>query len=291
MGLPAKLDRLQMPKDCSFRKPKPGDYLAPVMAVYPAQDSPVHAYDESRLIDAALEGLRTHQETLGAKLTPGVPLAEVPGGTRLGIIDVIVSHSDSPVYLVLQGRGGPILWNLLPMPGVTIAHVVVLGRGTTGVMNVPEGVQVQGGTAAEKGACGVLVELKPDPTEKSARNRGGGGPSRSSGDRIKHYKAYAQWFRTRFGTAPETNLIHHGALSHVLVGPKPAPGAAKAPWRSTDGATVLVTARDLTYAASDADHQTWALARLRGILAGAFGVPETTDLAGLIWPAVIERAN
>ena len=291
MALPASLERLALPESCAFRKPKPSEHLAPVMVLFPAQDSPVHAYDENRLIDAALKGLRAHKETLGEKLPPGASVAEVPGGTRLGIVDVIVSQTDAPVYLVLQSRGGSVLWNLLPMPGVTLAHVAVLGRGAAGVMNVPDGVPVQGGVPAEDGPCGVVPELKPDPTEKAARQGGGKVAGSIAKDRNARYKPYAKWFRATFGAAPETNLIHHGALAHVLVGPMPAPGAAKAQWRSTDGARVMVTARDITYAASDADHQTWALARLRGILAGAFGVPETTDIAGLVRPVVIERAN
>lgn len=286
-ALPSALVPVAAPADCVWRAPRPGDQVAGVYAMAGGPETPVHAYSDARIARAALKGLLEQKKTRGARVASNEDIPELPPGTALRLVDVVVNLPGAPVFLTLQDRAGGILWNLLPAPGTQLGAVTLLSGGASGVANLPAGVPVQGQNLTPDTSCAKgMHPVEPPPETATPRST-----FRFSGDAVrnhqtKRYVDFGKWFEGAFGYASGTNTVVAAGLSHALLGDVPA---APLPHVGPGGGVVHLIPADLTYAASPADHAAWVRARAVLMLTTAFGVTPGTDLGAVLRAQSTER--
>lgn len=287
-GLPAALHPVAVPADCAWRRPGPGDQVATVHTHTGGPYTNAHAYDDALVAQAALRGLREHKARRGTAVTDNGFIVELPPGTALRQVDVVVNLPGAPVFLTLQDARGGVLWNLQPMPGTTLSQVTLLSGGHSGVANVPEGVAVQGQTLTGRASCaGGLKPVEPPPPEAAPRDGYRVKSDRTLNHALRGFDRYAIWFEGAFGHPPGTGVVvQAGGMAHALLGDLPTEAQ---PYRPLQGATLHVIPAPLTYAAATAEHEAWMRDRAVRMLAAAYGTGPEADLGALMRAPLAER--
>jgi hypothetical protein len=144
-------------------------------------------------------------------------------------IDVIVTETSAPVYLVLQTGFAGMIWHVVTAPGVRIAHVAAVGPGGMGVSLPDLATPVE-----------FVERCAPRPVREPAPHwdlfhRIGSDASYEAKAR-GWFADYDSWFRGAFGQGVEGVTVGGFAADHVLAGPVPAAPVA---WRPFQGATVV----------------------------------------------------
>ncbi len=203
--------------DCTARAPAPGEVVANVYGAVSYFESGIHAITHDQLAYQAENWLEDQVRDLSKpRLLPSGRLQ------TMDIVDVYVTDTRAPVYLILQSDGNGLAWNLQLAPGVELAQVTVIAQQTVGVANVPDGVPLDLiGTG-----CGVDVTRMPRPQWDFVENtRNGIGDQDLLDQHYARAGAYADWFYGVFGVGPEQATAGFGKQSYVLAGPMPAADA------------------------------------------------------------------
>ena len=156
------------------------------------------------------------------------------------VIDVFVTESEKPVYLIL-GAYDTKLWNLNLADGVTLSGVVLVGYNVQSVTNLPDGVPASfiSYSALSKDQCMKTPARAVDDgwlAEREAQSAG------SEADRLRRagtqarrkYDQYQKWLKSKVGSP--ALVVSAAETSHVLIGPKPTRPTA---YRSLKGTEVL----------------------------------------------------
>ncbi len=255
--------------DCTARAPAAGEVIANVYGAVSYFESGIHAVTHAQLMSQAEDWLERQVKDL----TKPRPL---PSGRlqTMDIVDVYVTDTSAPVYLILQSDGNGLAWNLQIAPGVELAQVTVVAQQTVGVANVPMGVPLDLiGTG-----CGVDVTRMPKAQWDFVENtRNGIGGSHSQELLDAHYDRagrYADWFYGVFGVDPERGTAGFGKQSYVLAGPLPAPEALL---DYTPMGVMHVTDTALILTGTKQERQSAKIAAIEEILVAAIHGP-VTDL-------------
>lgn len=124
---PAAITTFARNSDCTLRRPAAHEKLVNIRMDDAALRAPVTAFSEGELgqavfnyASAVTERMRLHD------LTPYV-------APEMRAVDIYLTDTSAPLYLLLQNNGDGTVWNLHPAPGVTIAHVASITPYTSGV--------------------------------------------------------------------------------------------------------------------------------------------------------------
>ena len=240
--LPASVETLRIARSCSLRRPAKGERVANVHVTSGLRGSktPIYAFAKKDVMDRAKAWINV------ARMGERRLSAERPIASSLGPVDVIVTDTSAPLYLVLQGGGFSRMWNIHAAPGVRIAHVAVVGGRYVGVANVPDGATVEFMADKKATKCGALPFLKPNERwDAVVRAKGGDSLMKEAVEkRTAKYRKYSRWFKHNFGTSASHKLIGDDVVDHALVGPLPASPDQRVPYAPLKNARVLVSPAD-----------------------------------------------
>ncbi|MBT8409253.1 MAG: hypothetical protein KJN93_06485 [Alphaproteobacteria bacterium] len=212
------------------------------------------------------------------------PDAAPPGkGTYIQQVNVYLTDTSGPLYLVLQSTTTGKLWNIQALPGVEIAHVVVIGAGAMALRPAPGSYQ----TEFIRTSTNCAAHPGRQPAEHwDMWQRAGSQIEDYEGKARERADEYAAWFTGIFGRSPEDGVFGAWDAPHILVGPAPANNDARIDYAPVDGASVLVAAFDHIFSGTQAEI-TAAQSQVQGELAKlAIG----GDLS-LLRPEPMERTN
>lgn len=287
---PAGLQPIEAPADCAWRIPRPGEQVAGVVTYGGGLETAVHAFSDARIAKAAMDGLIEHKKARGARVADNASIPELPKNTALRMVDVVVNLPGDPVFLALQDVYGGVLWNLLPAEGTTLAAVVVLSGGSSGVVNLPEGTVLQGQNLRRDESCSQGKHPVDPPPDAAAPREGFSFATEDvTHHRLKRYDDYGAWFEKTFGVPSGTGAAVAAGVSHVLLGAMPSGAETRVAWRGPDQGVAHVIPAELTYAATPQQHDAWVRQRGVEMLAAAFGVSPETDLGAILRAQTEER--
>jgi hypothetical protein len=250
--LPDKIVLASPAGQCRFAQPGAGDLVANVHVGSSRMRTPIFAFSRKDLAKRTTDWIEVYRQ-----LGDQAPLPSDADGDNLFGVDVVVTETKKPVYLVLQSESD-VVWNIQAAPDARIAHVAVLGNGRVGVANLDQTVPVQFMNQAALQRCNVIPVREPagywlfvqrakestssEFTEALERNR-------------QMSRDYSRWFHKNFGMGSETELIGLDEASQVLVGPLPATLDERIAFKPLHGAQVQIAREDYVMASSAADYQ------------------------------------
>jgi len=147
--------------------------------------------------------------------------ARVDGHAK--VVNVVLTDTSAPQYVVLQTLQDDVVWNLHPAPGVTIAHVAMIGNNSG------------------------LVQPHWDAVLKSK------GDNMLMINQVYTYtmghKAFNSWYTQTLGVDADTNLTAAEGAASVLAGPLPATPVA---FQDMTGRDIHMTRTDFVITGSQA---------------------------------------
>lgn len=284
-GPPGEIQLVALTADCAVTPPVSGQRVAPIMAEPSEVLTQIYSYDDDEIARSAAYEI-DRVLTRGGKVLSGLKKLDVDPMYELALdlVTVIVPPGPEPVYLVLKDQSAGIVWNILPMPGATVAHVTLLATGSSGVVNLPEGAILEVPDLGS-GACGAFHRVIEAP---AVTENAGFVPSDET---RAAWAAYSGWFGDTFGVAADAGLTGRSRATAVLAGLAPPEGAPKAVWQGVAGKVVRLMPADITYAADAKQHKEWFIAKATAEITSAFGAPEGSDVLALLKPVLHERSN
>ncbi|MFO8126787.1 hypothetical protein [Yoonia sp.] len=276
---------------CNLRPLLPSEKIMGVRIENALLPAPLYAFSNRQLADQLL----FHVESVTQDGAP--PTTEMGLTGEKAVLDVFITDTSAPLYLVLQNIGQGIIWNLHPAPEVEIAHVALIGSDFSGAANLPVDTTIEGMLVSDfvpphqYGAddtprdCMIRPWRNPEPDWIASRKSEAGSlvSQNEMYSYSKGYAAYNRWFTTTLGVDAATNTVTARDAAHVLLGPQPAEPFAYSPLAGRD---VHLMEADHLFV-GDAASRNAAAARLhQDLLAAAIG----GDISALDPPAV-EGAN
>ena len=248
---PAKISWLKKAQTCSFLRPAVDDRLVQIHTNGSGRPSDVYAFSKADAQKYAQDYVRQWQQK---GEDPG--LYSSGAGNRLEVVDVVVTETEKPVYLVLSG-GFNILWNIHKADKARISRVAVIGERNAGIVNLDPSVPVTvlAGTASRK--CGVVPARRPrDSWAVVQHAKDGDQMSKQAVEKRRALQArYDTWFKQTFGRHSETVTIGLDRMAHAVVGPLPKTLEARVPYRGFDASTVLLMPTDhVMFAATEREY-------------------------------------
>ncbi|MEM6589130.1 MAG: hypothetical protein AAF641_11835 [Pseudomonadota bacterium] len=235
-------------RNCTLRRPREGEVVRNVRLESGNRPGPLQAFSEAQMAAAVTESIRGYMRDK----KPYLQDKRVSG--QFHVIDVFLTDTSAPVYLMLQALNGNVLWNIQPAPGVTIAHVAMIGddMGLIDRPDVPSFEAIRIGDFIEgrktnddlfTRACMVRPFRAPEPhwpgEQKAAKN------NQLFVNQMHVYKSehreYAAWYEKTLGAPVNAKMTSARTAAHVLVGPAPATPVA---YQSVDGAKVHLLQND-----------------------------------------------
>ncbi|MGR3512672.1 MAG: hypothetical protein ACU0GG_07890 [Paracoccaceae bacterium] len=258
-ALPARVERFAPNATCTLRRPQAGEEVRNVRFDHAKAETDIHAFSNAALGETLFD----HAQTVMFNPEADVPRQTVSG--RLNQVDVFVTDRSAPIYLVLQTMSGNTLWNVHRGPGVTIAHIAMIGN--TSAILPPKGVSFEAlrisdfdlnfefGAHDRPQECMIAPYRLPKPDWEASIKAQKGNTlfenqiySFNAG-----HRAFAAWYDETLGADPETGLTEAESAAHALVGPVP-PGLLG--YRSVAGRTLHITDSDHVVLGDDALIQT-----------------------------------
>lgn len=228
--VPARVKPFKPNPNCTLRRPGADEVVHNVRLENGTLLSEVHNFSDEEMgdalmghIEALYSGSKRHYKY--GKMAPG----------QMASVDVFVTDTSAPVYLVLQGFRANTIWNLHLADGVRLSHVAMIGEHS-GMSAPPKGTSFEAirisdfitdfefGSNDEFVPCMVAPWLSPQGYWQSTID------AQNNNDLQANYtysltkgsEAYARWYQDVMGIAPSTNLVMAKHAEHVLVGPVPA---------------------------------------------------------------------
>jgi hypothetical protein len=254
--LPARIVLAPTSSECRFQKPAAGELIGNVHIGHSHiglkyMAAPIFAFSRKELAERTKQFIEAYKQSGDETALPSD--AE---GDRLRAVDVVVTETEKPVYLVLQNEGSSVLWNIHAAPDVKIAHVAVISSGTAGIANLDPAVQVEFMNQPVLEHCKVVPVRKPANDWQFVQNAK---EDPSLADKLKEnedlYSAYSNWFHDNFGVDGEDDVVGIQEASQVLVGPLPASEDQRVAFKPLAGAEVRIAREDFVLAGSEDDYR------------------------------------
>jgi len=241
--------------------------------------SGMQAYSDAQLAESTSKAL-----AVALKHGRRIQESHLHDNHGLPVVNVVLTDTSAPLYLVLQNRQDDVLWNIHPAPGVQIAHMAVIGPGIAAVNPPPGDYDVE---FLQSGSdCLPDVARQPAPFWRALKTHDKAEALAALNRLNDAYYAYDTWFRARFGQGSEDDVVGYDLTNHVLVGPMPDSAETRVPFRRLDRAEVLVTRTDNVFVSPKRRH--------RGLTA-ALHASLLTEAAGgdvdAIFPSPMTRAD
>lgn len=247
-GKPDVVLPLATNSDCTLRRPQAGEVVRNVRLGYATGPGAIHSLSNADMADALLEHLEGQQVS-----QRHYQYGKTASG-RLQQVDVFLTDTSAPIYLVLQALQGGTLWNVQTAPGVTLSHVAMIGENIA-LADLPESTSFEAirisdfVTNFEFGANETFRECMVAPYRLPKEHWKGVARARAGNDLFVNqmfsyntgHAAYDGWYTSVLGVDAETNVTEAHNAAHVLSGPLPE---APLTYQSIEGRTVHVSAND-----------------------------------------------
>lgn len=242
--LPSEIAPLPKNSKCKFDFPTDDEKLVHVHIEISNSAAPVYAISKKAIAKRASRYIDKYVRNNG-KVTRRDLRSR---GDRLGIVNVVVTEQQQPVYLVLTGSGN-IIWNIQAHERSLISRVAIIGRGTTGIANLDPEVPVTSLTGKALKRCNVFPARNPkDHWSMVAFIKSHGTGRETVAQERKYARKYTFWFTNSFAQSADRDAVGDFLLSNVIVGPMPDKLEARVPYKSLKGAQLRLTAQDYVFA-------------------------------------------
>ena len=215
--------------DCTLRSPAEGEKVMGVRIENALLPGPLHTFSDAQMVGQVLQNVEAVTQD-GADIATDMALA----GTKTSL-DVFLTDTSAPLYLVLQNMGDGIVWNLHAAADVSIAHVALIGADFSGVANLPADTSVEALLVSDflppyqNGADDAPRDcmIRPWRTPQSDWIGSLKSEAGSLTDRnlmlsySKGYAAYDRWYTQTLGVNARANTVTARDAAHVLLGPVP----------------------------------------------------------------------
>lgn len=237
---PARISWLKKAQTCSFLRPAVDDRLVQIHTNNSEQGAEIYTFSKTDVQKRAQTYVEAWQQR---GKDPGLMAAA--SEDSLNVVDVVVTETEKPVYLVLSG-GFNILWNIHKADKARISRVAIIGARNAGIANLDPAVPVSvlAGTASIK--CRVAPSRRPRDTWAVVKDAKDGDQTSQKAveSRKAHQMRYDTWFKQTFGRHSETVTIGLDRMSHAVVGPLPKTLETRVAYRGLEGSTVQLMPTD-----------------------------------------------
>jgi len=272
---------------CQLRRPLGDERVVNVRIENGLLPAPLQAISHAQLVDQLLKNVRA----ITQDRRPADSAGRMTGA--FDSVDVFVTDTSAPLYIVLQNMGGNTLWNLHLAPEVRVAHVALISEGFPAVVNLPDGATVEGlhvgdfvephqfGADANVRDCMIRPWRKPT-AEWTAPHEAAEGNVLLENQITSYtqgHAAFDAWYRQTLGVGASAHVVAPRMAAHVLVGPVPS---APIPYLSVAGRDVHIMRTDTNIAGDSAARADLTEALHQDVLRAAIG----GDLAALDPPAM-----
>ncbi len=245
---------------CNLRQPLPSEKIMNLRIQTALMTAPVQAFSQEQLANRLIGNI----ENVTQDGRDYDPTAQVTG--QKTAMDVFVTDSSAPIYLVLQNLGSGVIWNIHTAPDVTIAHVAIISSGFSGLVAPPDDASFEALLVSdfvsrhEFGADDVIRDCmirpwrKPQPDWIASIKAADGNMLYENQVHTyqKGYEAYNAWFTKTLGVDASTNLVTARDAAHALLGPAPAEPIT---YQSMAGQDVYVMRTDHMFTGDTATRQ------------------------------------
>ena len=274
---------------CMLRKPLAAEAVVNVRIDNGLLPAPVQAFSAAALSDQLMQNVTA--VTQDGQIYDHS--AQVDG--TLTTVDVFLTDTSAPLYLVLQNMGPGIVWNIHAGPNVTVAHVAIIAAQTSGLANIDDATTFDAvlvsdfvtpysiGDDDQPRDCMIRPWRNPqaDWLGNQAAAAGDTTIAAQMQSYTKGYAAYNTWFTDTFGIDASTDVITAKEAAHVLYGPLPVDALR---YRPLDGQDIhLMRTEHIIIGDDEARSTTVANLHEQTLLAAVSG-----DISSLN-PAPIER--
>ena len=272
---------------CNLRTPMASEKIMGVRIENALLPAPLYAFSNEQLAAQLLTNVEAVTQG-GAD-----PSIDMTLSGQKGVLDVFVTDTSAPLYLVLQNMGPGVVWNLHTAPEVEIAHVALIGSDFSGAANLPAGTSIEGllvsdfipphqyGADDSARDCMIRPWRNPQPDWIGSQKSEAGSLlyQNQMYSYTKGYQAYNRWYTGTLGVDAATNTVTARDAAHVVLGPAPV---EPIDYRTLAGADLHLMETDHLFV-GDAATRTAASERLhQDLLTAAIG----GDLSALNPPAV-----
>lgn len=282
-ALPAKVVLQDVKGSCTFRKPKRGEHVGNVHIGGGVMSSPFYAWSRADVAERAKTLIKNAQLPDGSrrKLRDDRQVIDEKSDV-LRAVDVVVTETSKPVYLVLQHEFGKVLWNIHLAPGAQISHVAALGPQEIAVANLDETVPIEVAYGKRLESCGILPRRKPQDHWHFMRNakNSGGALKDIVEENLRNHRNYSRWFASSFGMASEEGVVGVERSAHVLVGPLPTTMDSRVPFRPIEGSLVRMTSADNISVSTHSEYESKQMAQIRALVDAAVGKGGSSQASG-----------
>lgn len=215
--------------DCTLRTPAADEKVMGVRIENALLPAPLHSFSDRQLTGRVLENIEA--VTQGKVET----VAQMDTQGQKTSLDVVLTDTSAPLYLVLQNMGPGIVWNLHAAPDVQIAHVAIIGSDFSGVANIQQDTTIEALLVSDfigphqYGADDTPRACMIRPW-RAAEADWIGSLKSAAGSLVyqnqmysytKGYEAYNNWYTDALGVSAATNTVTARDAAHVLLGAAP----------------------------------------------------------------------
>ncbi len=266
---------------CEFRAPKRSEKFYSVNLDYGLIKTQVRAFSDTEVVSKLKAFIKWN---MNFSYTRNAKLEKYLVSGKINAVDVFVTDTTAPVYLVLQSFDVPVIWNVHTAENVKIAHIAVNSPGASGVVLPVQNTPVEAINFKD-----FLISDKGNSSQRNAANKNSAtfcdarpwrkpkehwvqwikadrsdGPYRNQRDTFfEKARAYDKWFRTVFGQGAEENLTEAEAAAHVLLGPLPK---QRIPYRPLADSVVHLVRTDHVIVADETESKKQVFALQNAIL-------------------------
>lgn len=277
---------------CSLRRPEAGEKVTNVYVRGSGIAAPVRAIHSAELQEFLVE-------RVGDALDEGkkLDLKELNEG-RFSLIDVYLTDTSAPLYLVLQTFSTNTIWNLHAAPGVKIAHVAMISGGASGLAgdlgeagfeairaadfgNHPEVYTNRNLPSPKDYDCMAWPYQRPNETWTAWQGSKDGNTLDGNllFGQAHGYSAYEYWYGQTLGATPEDNSVITALARAAVVGPIPETPIAFPP---QDGLSLRLMRHDTVFTGTPDALAKQFTDHYRGLLDAAAG----GDIAAMTRPEI-----
>lgn len=238
-----KITQFETMTNCSPKRPAANQKVMGVRLHASPTQANLEIIDDARITSALLKGVKVSvKERLPIRIgrenklhKNGVVVGKARGIMRS--VDVVLTDTSQPIYLVLQSTAGKIVWNLHLAPKVKLAHVVTVTNGKAAVSGLPAKTGLQamnlkdfavksdyGGASSLPSDCRAMPWRLPTPDwglwKRAERNTITTSKERINTS-IERHAAFKQWYKRALGADAAADTVVINSAAHILLGPVP----------------------------------------------------------------------
>jgi hypothetical protein len=237
---PSEVRNIAANSGCGFYRPNADEMLAKIF-VSGGLPTPLYALSTEDIAKRAdtlikkIEKDRTEPRTV-----------ETDETDQFRLIDVVVTETSKPVYVVLNYSGN-VIFNFHLAEGAKISRVALIAWQEGGVANVGDDVKINHLIGERMLKCKIIPALTPKPHWNFVSNVASSGIGE---DVLKenHVRAskYNNWFNQTFGQSFENGWSGADSADHVLIGPALSSQDQFVTYRPLSGSVVHLTSQNYT---------------------------------------------